>query len=140
MVLAGLAAFGLLYAAQPVLPEITEELGVGPSAASLTVSASTGALALAVLPGAALAARWGRVRPMRAGLVLAVLLTALAAVAPTSDEPGGPAHALGRWRSPPWSASPWDMSGPRCTPAGLGLGHGPLRRRQLARRRRPAGC
>ena len=82
MVLAGLAAFGLLYAAQPVLPEIGEELGVGPSAASLTVSAATGALALAVLPGAALAVRWGRVRLMRAGLVASVLLTAAAAVAP----------------------------------------------------------
>jgi len=82
MVLAGLAAFGLLYAAQPVLPEIGAELGVGPSAASLTVSAATGALALAVLPGAALARRWGRVRLMRVGLVAAVLLTGAAAVAP----------------------------------------------------------
>ena len=82
MVLAGLAAFGLLYAAQPVLPEIGEELGVGPSAASLTVSAATGALALAVLPGAALAGRWGRVRLMRVGLVASVLLTGAAAVAP----------------------------------------------------------
>ncbi len=83
MMLAGLGAFGILYAAQPVLPQITEEFGVSPTRASLAVSASTGALALCVLPAAALAARWGRVRTMRAGLVLAVLLTALAAVAPT---------------------------------------------------------
>ncbi|MCW2817819.1 MAG: ynfM, partial [Marmoricola sp.] len=58
--LAGLAAFGLLYAAQPVLPQIGEDLGAGPSAASLAVSASTGALALTVLPVAAVAVRVGR--------------------------------------------------------------------------------
>jgi YNFM family putative membrane transporter len=82
MVLAGLAAFGLLYAAQPVLPQLGDEFGVGPSAASLAVSAPTGALALGVLPAAALAVRWGRVRVMRVGLVLAVLLTAAVAVSP----------------------------------------------------------
>ena len=82
MVLAGLAAFGLLYAAQPVLPQLGAEFGVGPSAASLAVSASTGALALAVLPVAGLAARWGRVRVMKVGLVLSVLLTLAVAVAP----------------------------------------------------------
>ncbi|WP_167880558.1 MFS transporter [Nocardioides guangzhouensis] len=83
MVLAGLAGFGILYAAQPVLPLIGHEFGVSPARASLAVSASTGALAVAVVPAAAVAARWGRVRTMRAGLVAAVLLTALAAVAPT---------------------------------------------------------
>ncbi len=83
MVLAGLAAFGILYATQPVLPQIGAEYGVGPSRASLTVSATTGALALGVLPMAALAVRIGRVRSMRGGLLLAVALTALAAVAPS---------------------------------------------------------
>jgi YNFM family putative membrane transporter len=82
MVLAGLAAFGLLYSVQPVLPQLSAEFDVGPSTASLAVSAATGALALAVLPAAALAARWGRVRVMRTGLVLAVLLTAAVAAAP----------------------------------------------------------
>ena len=83
MMLAGLGAFGILYAAQPVLPQISEEFGVSPTRAALAVSASTGALALCVLPAAALAIRWGRVRTMRAGLLLAVLLTLLAAAAPT---------------------------------------------------------
>ena len=72
MVLAGLAAFGILYATQPVLPRIGATYDVGPSRASLTVSATTGALALAVLPMAALAVRIGRVRAMRGGLLLAV--------------------------------------------------------------------
>jgi YNFM family putative membrane transporter len=83
MMLAGLGAFGILYAAQPVLPQISEEFGVSPTRAALAVSASTGALALCVLPAAALAIRWGRVRTMRTGLLLAVLLTLLAAAAPT---------------------------------------------------------
>jgi YNFM family putative membrane transporter len=82
MVLAGLAAFGLLYAAQPVLPQLGEEFGVGPSAASLAVSAPTGALAVAVLPAAALAVRWGRVPVMRLGLVASVVLTFAVAAAP----------------------------------------------------------
>lgn len=85
MVLAGLAAFGLLYAAQPVLPQLGEEFDVRPTLASLAVSASTGALALTVVPVVGLARRHGRARVMRAGLVLAVLLTAAVAVAPTFE-------------------------------------------------------
>jgi YNFM family putative membrane transporter len=83
MVMAGLAAFGVLYAAQPLLPQLSDDFGVSPGRASLAVSASTGALALCVVPAAGLASRWGRVRTMRAGLVVAVLLSALAAAAPT---------------------------------------------------------
>lgn len=82
MVLAGLAAFGLLYAAQPVLPEIGDDFGVGPAAASLTVSAATGALAIGVVPAAVVAARIGRLTTIRIGLVSAVLLSLAAAVAP----------------------------------------------------------
>ncbi len=85
MVVAGLAAFGLLYAAQPVLAEVGEEYDVSPGSASLAVSAATGALALSVIPFAAVAARWGRVRTMRACLVAAVVLTALVALAPSFD-------------------------------------------------------
>ena len=82
MLLAGLAAFGLLYAAQPVLPQLGREYDVAPGTASLAVSATTGALALSVLPAAALARRWSRVRVMRVGLVVSVLLTAAVAVSP----------------------------------------------------------
>ncbi|SDR70877.1 MFS transporter, YNFM family, putative membrane transport protein [Nocardioides scoriae] len=83
MVLAGLAAFGLLYAAQPVLPQLADEFGVRASLASLAVSATTGALAIAVLPAAVVARRWGRARTMRWGLVASVVLTLGVAVAPT---------------------------------------------------------
>ena len=83
MVLAGLAAFGILYAAQPVLSGIGAEFDVDPEQASLAVSATTGALAVAVVPAAGVAARLGRMRTMRAGLLLAVVLTVLSALAPT---------------------------------------------------------
>jgi len=83
MGLAGLAAFGILYATQPLLPQLSGEFGVGPTRASLSVSAATGALALFVLPATAVAARVGRVRSIGIGLLVATVLTALSAVAPT---------------------------------------------------------
>ncbi len=85
MVLAGLAAFGLLYSAQPVLPQLSEEFDVRPTTASLAVSASTGALALTVIPVVGLARRFGRARVMLGGLVVAVLLTAGVAAAPSFE-------------------------------------------------------
>ena len=85
MGLAGLAAFGILYATQPLLPQLSAEFGVGPTRGSLSVSAATGALALFVLPASAVAVRVGRVRSIGVGLLVATLLTALAAVAPTYD-------------------------------------------------------
>ena len=56
----GLATFALLYAPQSVLPDIAREFRLTPAEASLTISAATGALALAIIPMAALADRVGR--------------------------------------------------------------------------------
>ena len=82
MLFAALAAFGLLYSTQALLPAIGAAFGVGPTAASLTVSAATGALALAILPLSSLAESVGRVTVMRAGLLVACLFTFVAAAAP----------------------------------------------------------
>jgi len=82
MVFAALAAFGLLYATQALLPPIGAGFGVGPTAASLTVSAATGALALGMLPLSSVAESFGRVPVMRAGLLLACAFTFAAAWAP----------------------------------------------------------
>lgn len=71
---AGVATFSLLYSTQAVLPLITTELGVTASAASLSVSVATGALALAVLPMATLSEAFGRRPTMVASLVVATLL------------------------------------------------------------------
>jgi len=47
---AGISSFALLYAPQPVLPQLAAEFHLDPGGASLAVSVATGALALAVLP------------------------------------------------------------------------------------------
>jgi MFS transporter, YNFM family, putative membrane transport protein len=80
---AALAAFGLLYSTQALLPAVGAAFSVGPTAASLTVSAATGALALAILPLSSLAESVGRVRVMRTGLFLACACTFVTAAAPT---------------------------------------------------------
>jgi len=82
MVCSALAAFGMLYATQALLPPIGAGFGVGPTAASLTVSAATGGIALAMLPLSSLGESVGRVPVMRGGLLLACLFTFLSAAAP----------------------------------------------------------
>lgn len=79
---AALAAFALLYCTQPLLPAIGGDLAVSPAAASLTVSAGTGALAIAILPLSSLAEAFGRIRLMRIGLVSACVLVLVSAAAP----------------------------------------------------------
>lgn len=79
---AGVATFSLLYSTQALLPQLTERFGVSASAASLTVSVATGALALAVLPMATLSEAVGRHRTMVASLVVATALGLLLPLAP----------------------------------------------------------
>ena len=74
MLAAGLAAFGLLYITQAVLPSIGTTFGVTATTASLTVSFATGALALTIAPISGLAESCGRLRMIRIGLVSALLL------------------------------------------------------------------
>lgn len=82
MLAAALAAFALLYCTQPLLPAIGHDLDGSPAAASLTVSAGTGALAIAILPLSSLAEALGRIRLMRIGLAGACALVLLSAAAP----------------------------------------------------------
>ncbi|WP_245533527.1 MFS transporter, partial [Actinoalloteichus spitiensis] len=85
MLAAGLAVFALLYSPQPVLPQLSEEYGLGPGGASLAVSAATGGLALAVLPLAVVSERLGR-RPVMVGAVVAAVgIGFLVPLAPTFE-------------------------------------------------------
>ncbi|MEC4015915.1 MFS transporter [Streptomyces sp. H27-D2] len=79
---AGVATFALLYSTQALLPAISDDLGVTPGQASWTVSAATGALALAVLPLSALSERFGRRAMMTASLVVAALASLVVPFAP----------------------------------------------------------
>lgn len=83
MVSAGLAAFGLLYATQPLLPRLSAQFDVDATTASLSVSVTTGALALLVVPATWLGQRVGRRRTMLIGLVASVVLMIGCAVAPS---------------------------------------------------------
>ncbi|GDY29986.1 MFS transporter [Gandjariella thermophila] len=71
---AGFAVFALLYATQPVLPQLAAEFRLGPGGASIAVGAATGALALAVVPVAMLSEVVGRRPVMVTSVVLAALL------------------------------------------------------------------
>ena len=56
----GLASYNALYATQAVLPALSEDFGISPSLAALTVSATTGGLALMVIPLSVVSERFGR--------------------------------------------------------------------------------
>ncbi len=80
---AGVAIFTLVYAVQGLLPALAAEFAVTPAMASLALSATTGALALAVVPLSAIAESWGRARVMSAALTVSAVLALLAPLAPT---------------------------------------------------------
>ena len=54
---AGLATFAALYGTQAVLPALSADFGVSPAAAALTVSVTTGMLALSIIPASACGSR-----------------------------------------------------------------------------------
>nr|WP_229924607.1 MFS transporter [Streptomyces sulfonofaciens] len=81
--LAGVATFALLYSTQALLPLVSADFGAGASAASWTVSAATGALALCVLPLSALSERYGRRTMMTGSLAVAVAVGLLVPFAPS---------------------------------------------------------
>ncbi|TQK52284.1 YNFM family putative membrane transporter [Streptomyces sp. SLBN-118] len=82
---AGVATFALLYSTQALLPAVSASFGVSASAASWTVSAATGALALCVLPMSALSERFGRCSVMTASLAVAVVVGLLVPFAPNLE-------------------------------------------------------
>ncbi|MFF3685477.1 MFS transporter [Streptomyces sp. NPDC002187] len=82
---AGMATFALLYSTQALLPAVSAGFGVSASAASWTVSAATGALALCVLPLSAVSERFGRRSVMTVSLAVAVVVGLLVPLAPNLE-------------------------------------------------------
>ncbi len=76
---AGLATFALLYCVQPILPVLSQEFGVSPAASSLSLSVSTGLLALGLLVTGPLSDAIGRKSVMVTALLLAAVCTLLSA-------------------------------------------------------------
>ncbi|MFE5408658.1 MFS transporter [Microbacterium sp. NPDC056569] len=79
---AGVATFAQLYSPQAVLPLIAAEFAVPPATAALTVSVTTLALAVTVIPWSAVADRMGRVPAMTAGIIAATVFGLLAPFSP----------------------------------------------------------
>lgn len=82
---AGVATFAQLYSLQGLLPLVSRDLSVTAAQASLTISAATVGLAIAVLPWSFLADRWGRVRTMGLAVILATIFGLLVPLAPTFE-------------------------------------------------------
>ncbi|MEV0701629.1 MFS transporter [Saccharopolyspora sp. NPDC050389] len=74
LLLGALAMFALLYAPQPVLPQLAEVFALNPGTAALLVSASTLGLAVAAIPLGTLSEAVGRRRTMIAALLIAEAL------------------------------------------------------------------
>ena len=74
MVGAGLASFNALYCTQALFPVLSEDLHVTPATASLTVSATTGMLALSIIPASIISERFGRKRVIMLSALSATLL------------------------------------------------------------------
>lgn len=60
MLAVGLAVFNTLYTTQAILPLLVEDLNISPGTAAWTVSAATGALAIAIVPASILSEKYGR--------------------------------------------------------------------------------
>lgn len=82
---AGLCSFALLYAPQPLLPQLAEQFALDPGRASLAISVATGSLAVAVLPLAVLSEIVGRKPVIVASVLISALLGLLLPLAPTFD-------------------------------------------------------
>lgn len=74
MVAVAVATFAQLWSVQPVLPELSADLGESAARVSLTVSAATGALAGFALVWSGLGDRFGRIRVIAVSLAVATLV------------------------------------------------------------------
>ena len=57
---AGFGTFSLLYCVQPLMPIFTEEFGVSPAASSLSLSLTTGTLAITIFITGFMSQSWDR--------------------------------------------------------------------------------
>lgn len=76
---AGLATFALLYCVQPILPVLSQQFGVSPAESSISLSLSTGLMALGLLFTGPLSDAVGRKSVMVTALMLAAICTLISA-------------------------------------------------------------
>ncbi len=80
--LGSFATFALLYCVQPLMPLFTRAFSISPAAASLSLSAATGVLAVAMIFAGTLSDIVGRKAIMTASLVAAAAATLAASLSP----------------------------------------------------------
>ncbi|GAA4111791.1 hypothetical protein GCM10022415_06170 [Knoellia locipacati] len=80
---AGVATFTLIYGSQSLFPALAADFEVSAADSTLSLSLTTGALALTLLLAGPLSDRIGRTRLIHASLVTSVVVAAASAVAPT---------------------------------------------------------
>lgn len=87
LLLGSLSAFGPLSNDMylPALPQLANDLGVGASAAQLTLTTCLAGLAVGQLVSGPMSDRFGRRRPLLAGVVVYAVASALCAVAPSAS-------------------------------------------------------
>src|SRR6201999_3184423 len=61
---AGLASFAAMYCTQALLPALSAYYRISPAMAALSISLTTGMLALSIVPASVLSERYGRVTVM----------------------------------------------------------------------------
>lgn len=75
--------YAVMYCTQPLLPIYTREFHITPAEASLSISVTTSALAIAMLLAGSLSEAWGRKPVMTIALFATAALAVLGAFAPT---------------------------------------------------------
>lgn len=84
-ILIGLASFNIMYATQGLIPVLHTEFDISPQLAATTVGATTGTLAVSILPMSILSERFGRGRIMMWSLIGAFTLGIAIPFAPTIE-------------------------------------------------------
>ncbi|PTR28807.1 putative MFS family arabinose efflux permease [Rhodococcus sp. OK519] len=79
---AGLTTFVSMYAAQALLPALTDAFDVAPAISALAVSVTTGMVALAIIPASVLSERFGRTRVMVTSAAVSSVLGVLLPLSP----------------------------------------------------------
>lgn len=80
---AGMTTFVSMYSTQAVLPALADGFHVSPTVSALTVSATTGFLALAIIPASALSERFGRTQVMTVCAVVSCVIGLLLPLSPS---------------------------------------------------------
>ncbi|MGM9951639.1 MAG: MFS transporter [Lysinibacillus sp.] len=82
---AGLCTFANLYITQPLLPVFSDEFGISPATASLSLSVATVTLAFSLILFGSLSEAWGRKNIMTFSIIASSVLTLILAFSPTFE-------------------------------------------------------